>query len=403
MRILYLHQYFNTPEMPGSTRSYEFARRLVADGHSVTLVTSDCRASSGGWQVTDEAGISVHWLPVPYSNKSSYMHRIFAFLKFALRSSVHASRIQCDVVFATSTPLTIAIPGMIASRRQRVPLVFEVRDLWPKVPIEMGILTNPVLKWAALKLEEVAYRRSAAIIALSPGMAEHVSDVAGSDKSVHVIPNGCDMELFDEVQIAGDELRAANEWLGSGPLVLYGGTLGFVNDPTYLAELAFAVRELDVDIRFVVLGTGGEEDALRRRAVELDVLDRNLHLLGQVDKRLSVSWLCACDIALSMIRDDPLFWRNATTNKVFDAIAAGTPVVANHAGWQMDILVEAGAGLVVSAFDPREAGEAIVALLRDDDRMTSMGKSGRCLAESRFSRDSHAAMLEVILQGVVNL
>jgi UDP-N-acetylglucosamine:LPS N-acetylglucosamine transferase len=141
MKIIYLHQYFNTPTMVGSTRSYEMARRLVAYGHEVHMITS-WREDDGrkNWFKTEENGINVHWLPVPYSNEMGFYERIKAFVKFALGSAKKAIELKGDIVFATSTPLTIAVPGIIASKINRIPMVFEVRDLWPEVPVALGIL-----------------------------------------------------------------------------------------------------------------------------------------------------------------------------------------------------------------------------------------------------------------------
>src|SRR3954454_1129976 len=132
MRILYLHQYFNTLDMPGGTRSFEMARRLVARGHDVHVVTSRRDGCVGGpaRQETIEAGIRVTWLRVPYSNAMGYGRRMRAFAGFAVRSCLTAMGERPDVVFATSTPLTIVFPGLAASRWRNVPMVFEVRALW---------------------------------------------------------------------------------------------------------------------------------------------------------------------------------------------------------------------------------------------------------------------------------
>ena len=109
MKITYLHQYFITPDVPGGTRSFEMARRLVQMGHDVHVITSDQKVENAGkrtWYETEETGIHVHWFPVPYSNKMSYRARIVAFFRFAFLASRKAASIDSDVIFATSTPLT---------------------------------------------------------------------------------------------------------------------------------------------------------------------------------------------------------------------------------------------------------------------------------------------------------
>lgn len=100
MKIIYLHQYFNTPEMSGGTRSYEMARRMVAAGHEVNMVTSirELNGQHDDWFVTEEAGIQVHWYPVPYSNHMSYAQRIGAFLSFARAARKKAVELEGDVI-----------------------------------------------------------------------------------------------------------------------------------------------------------------------------------------------------------------------------------------------------------------------------------------------------------------
>ena len=180
--------------MSGSTRSYEMARRLVAAGHQVEMITSWRDATDKrDWFVTHEEGIRVHWLPVRYSNHLGYAQRIRAFLSYALASASRAAALPADVVLASSTPLTIALSAIYAKWRRGVPLVFEVRDLWPEVPIAMGALKSPVTRWLARRLEKFAYANSEAIVALSPGMKAGMLARGVSADKVSVIPNGSDL------------------------------------------------------------------------------------------------------------------------------------------------------------------------------------------------------------------
>lgn len=219
MRIVYLHQYFKTPDQAGGTRSYEMARRLVAGGHEVHIVTSWTESSDKcGWFTEEIDGIQVHWLPVKYDNRMGFFSRLKAFFEFAIRSSTRAAELKGDVVFASSTPLTIALPGIYASRRSHCPLVFEVRDLWPDVPVAMRILKNPVLVACAKLLEKIAYRSSAHIVALSGGMADGVKRVAGHESKVTIIPNSSDLALFDPDSLEPDLFRNAHPELGKDRL-----------------------------------------------------------------------------------------------------------------------------------------------------------------------------------------
>ena len=218
MKILYLPQYCTTPAMSGGTRSYEMAKRLVAAGHEVHVITTWRGASERrDWWVEDIDGIQVHWLPVPYSNAMGFARRLKAFFHFAARSARRAVTIGGDVVFATSTPLTIALPAVAAARKLKRPMVFEVRDLWPLLPIAIGALRSPVTIALARWLERFAYRNADRIVALSPGMAEGVVATGYDPARVHVIPNSCDLDLFQPDAAAAAAIGRPPPEMGAGP------------------------------------------------------------------------------------------------------------------------------------------------------------------------------------------
>lgn len=403
MKIIYLHQYFNTPAMSGGTRSYEMARRLVAKGHEVHMITSrrDQDGVSGAWEVTNIEGIQVHWLPVPYSNSMSYSDRIRAFVRFAVRSAFRAAAVKGDIVFATSTPLTIALPAVYAARRRRVPMVFEVRDLWPELPIAIGALSGRLSIALARMLERFAYRNAKAIVALSPGMRDGIVSTGYPERDVTVIPNSCDLDIFRVSKEAGREFRQRFGWLQERPLVVYCGTLGRINGVAYLAHVAAAARELDPEVRFAVIGEGAELEKVTQTAGELGVLNENFYMLPPLPKRDVPAVLSAADLALSLFVPLPEMWANSA-NKFFDALASGTPVCINYSGWQEALIMERGAGLVLDPQRPAEAARRIVAAVRDRAWLEAAGSAAGKLAEEEFSRDRLAEALERVLRIAVD-
>jgi len=387
MRIVYLHQYFNTRSSASGTRSYEMARRLVADGHEVSMITTDRdQDAPSGWVVDDVEGIRVHRIGIPYANRMGIRERVRSFARFAWAASRRAGSIPADLVFATSTPLTIALPAVRAARKQDVPMVFEVRDLWPELPVSIGALRNPALIAGARALERFAYRNAARVIALSPGMRDGVVRAGYPAERVTVVPNGCDIDLFGASEAEAADLRSAHPWLGSRPLVLYAGTLGRINGVDYLVRVAEQVRDTDDEIRFVIIGSGAEENRVRELARTRGLLDRSLFMLPRVPKTELAGWLGAADVSCSLFVDLPAMWSNSA-NKFFDALAAGTPPLINYGGWQVDVLERAGAGFRVPAADPRRAAEELVRHLRDRERLAGMGARARGLAEQEFARD----------------
>ena len=406
VRILYLHQYFTTPAMSGGTRSYEMARRLVQAGHQVEMITSWREPVAGtsrpsrGWWVEEVDGIRVHWLPVAYDNRMGFLRRMAAFIHFALAAGHRAATLAADVVFATSTPLTIALPAAAAAGWQRIPMVLEVRDLWPAVPIALGILRGPAAVLAR-GLERFAYARAQAVVALSPGMAQGVSRCGYPPERIAMIPNSADRELFSVPASAGQDFRRRHPPLGNRPLVVYTGALGRANAVGFMVEMAAATRTLAPEIQFLVVGDGAERDTIAAAAAAHGLLGESFHMLPPCAKNAIPAILSAADLACSFLVNVPAVWENSP-NKVFDALAAGCPVLINYPGWIGECLTTSGAGLVVSNTDPQAAARALVAFLADPEARARAQRAARTLAAGPFDRDRLAATLRQVLEQVAD-
>lgn len=403
MNIVYLHQYFVTPEQAGGTRSYEMARRLVAAGHRVDMITTNQNPGPDDpeWSVTDEAGIRVHWNRQPYNNRMGFSSRLKAFASFAVAASGRASSItDADVIFATSTPLTIALPAMYASWRIGRPYVFEVRDVWPAVPIEMGVLKNPLLQWFARRLEHMAYHRAAHVVALAPGMGDDVANTNYPRDRITIIPNGCDNHIFGE-PTEQNALSEYDQWLGDRPLIVYAGAIGKVNGVGYLVDVAKAMLKHDPEIRFAIIGAGAICDAIKDRAAEVGILDRNFKMIPAIPKRELAEWVQRAALCLALIDAPRVLWKDAVQNKFFDALAAGKPVISNKPGWQNQIAEENDVGATMSDVDPEAAAELLHRYARDSAWLADASIRARQLAVGRFSRDHLAQQLENCLANVV--
>lgn len=387
MHIVYIHQYYCNPGMAGGIRSYEQARRLVARGHTVDVITTDITGNpaQAGWRQTEDDGVRVHWFSIPYNNHMSYARRIRAFAQFMVVATAKAARIGADLVFATSTPLTVAVPGVLASKLRRVPFVFEVRDLWPEVPIEMGALRNPVLRGVAGALANFAYRNAEEVVALSPGMAAGVTARRPGTRTT-VIPNAADLAMFEVSDEAVAGFRARHEWLGDRPLIVYTGALGAVNGVDYLVRAAKRMREIDPEIRVLIVGHGKEWEPTERLAADLGLLDDTVRMWAKVPKAELPVILGAATMSTSFVRPIRALWDNSA-NKFFDALAAGRPIAVNYGGWQADLLTETGAGLVLDPTDTDDAGERFARFCRDETWLSQARLAANKLAVEQFSRD----------------
>jgi glycosyltransferase involved in cell wall biosynthesis len=395
VRILYLHQFFMTRDGTGGTRSYEFARRLVAAGHEVTMVT----AGGGGEREID--GIRIVEARGGYGDYVratgvGYGRRLLAFARFAVTATIAALRgPRPDVVFATSPPLTMALPAIVAARRWGAPLVFEVRDLWPEAPIQMGALRSPWAQRVARWVERAIYRSATEIVALSPGMRDGIVATGIDPERVTLIPNASDLDLFSPDLDPGD-LR---EQLGVGTddfICAYFGTMGEANDLTQVIEAA-ALIEPDEGrpIVFVLLGDGKRRDAL-----EADVQDRKLEnvvFAAAGDKRAAARLAAASDACMTIFKDVPILATNSP-NKLFDTFAAGRPAIVNTDGWQRFLVEEHEAGVYARPGDAADLAEQVLALRDDPERTRRYGANARLLAEREFDRDLLAERLRGVLE-----
>jgi glycosyltransferase involved in cell wall biosynthesis len=367
VNILYLHQFFVTRAGAGGTRSYEFARRFVEGGHAVRMVT----AGQGG----PVEGIEVVGVPGVYSDymratAMSNFGRMLAFARFALGAAVAALRgPRPDVVYATSPPLTVALPALAAAWRWRAPLVFEVRDLWPEAPIQMGALRNPLARRLARAVERFVYARSTRVIALSPG----IQAALPKEKSV-LVPNSADLDLFDPAAPPAQFQ------------VAYFGAMGEANDLTGVIE---AAKQMP-DVTFVLMGDGKRRGELERMA------PTNVHFRS--GSKTDVARLAAESSAcLTLFKDVPVLATNSP-NKLFDTFAAGRPAIVNMDGWMRELVERNEAGLYARAGDAAELAEKIAWLRDHPDHAVRMGRNARALAEREFARDQLAERALAVLE-----
>ena len=257
MKLIYLHQYFRKPSMNGGIRSYEFAKRLADTGHEVVLITSDNENEFSGWKVEKLDGFEVHWVSVKYDNSYGFLKRLWAFFKFLVLASIHICSLKSDKLYVTSTPLTVAIPALIYKLVKRKAYVFEVRDVWPVVPIALGVIKNRILIQVALFLEKLAYKHAEHIVALSPDMKNSVLERCGKTP-VTVISNAADCHLFNLPFPNDDSFLRKLKHIKEKhrKVVFYTGAFGLVNNLRSFIKLS---SFSDGEIGFVIIGQGREE------------------------------------------------------------------------------------------------------------------------------------------------
>lgn len=380
MKIIYLHQYFILPSEPGGTRSYWNSIELLKNGHEVTVITSSSKISQKKIVVNID-GLNIIYLRVKYNQKMHIWQRFYAFFSFMLLASLECLKIKkIDLVFATSTPLSIGFPALILKWLKNVPFIFEVRDLWPEVPIQMGGLNNPILQYLARLFEKTIYKHASHVIALSPGMEAGVLQYIDSSKST-VIPNMAKIDEFFPRERNKQLLLDLGLNLNSFKLIHF-GSLGLANGAKTIIESAILLNN-DPSIEFVFIGGGATEIELQQMVAENNL--KNVYFLGAFPMKQTSEIVNLCDASIVSFKDLPILYTNSP-NKLFDSLSAGKPIIVNSAGWTRELVENADCGFYVNPNNPTDLVEKLYAIKNDPTLCRNMGANSRKLAVEKFDK-----------------
>ena len=389
MRIIYIHQYFKTPEEGGAIRSYHLAKGLVDAGFEVELITG------GNQKYYDQRridGIKVHYLPVPYDQKFGFLKRVISFLSFVKQTKKLLPKLgRPDILYISSTPLTTGLIGLWAKRKLALPYIFEVRDLWPEAPIQVGAIRNPLLKKCLISLETRIYRNALSLVALSPGIAEHLRKVA-PDRAVNLIPNFSDLDCFFPQDKKENLLRKYD--LKPNLTIAYTGALGQVNAVGELLELAEEAQNRQKNWQFLIMGSGSHEQKLKENAAHKKLKNVRFIPFGSKEKVNEV--LSLADLAWISFAHLPVLKTNSP-NKFFDALAAGKAILVNHKGWVYQLVNQYELGFSCFPGKTKSTFEELERLESDPKALHQMQQNSRGLAEKYFSKEHAVTRLKEVI------
>ncbi len=379
MRILYVHQYFKTPAEGGSIRSYYLAKGLVDNGYSVEMITS-WNQKSYHYQVVD--GIKVHYLPVFYDNHLNFGQRIKAFYQFVYLACRLITKLERpDICYAMSTPLTVGLVALFAKIRLSIPYYFEIGDLWPTAPIQMGFIRNPIVKNLLYALERKIYKSADKIIALSPGIRDHVEAIV-PDKDVYLIPNMSDCSFFQmECKEEGYETLFD---VKDNFVINYMGAAGKANHLEYLLDAAVSCQTQRLPVRFLVVAYGSELERIKRVAEAKKI--SNITFLPYQSKEGLKKILNITDAVYISYASAPVL-QTGSPNKFFDGLAAGKLIIINNSGWLREITELNKCGFYADPQKPETFVEKLSPFIKDSNLLFSYQKNARSVAEHYYSKD----------------
>ena len=359
-------------------RSYYLARALVTRGIEVSVITAREQALYTREQIE---GIDVHYLPIAYDNRFGFYKRGISFLRYAVNCVRIAGRIKnISLCYAISVPLTVGQAAQWIKKKYGIPFIFEVGDLWPDAPIQLGFIQNKVLQKSLYLLENHIYRNAKQIVALSEPIRAAIQRKSPEAK-ITVIPNIADTDFYSA---APKDTNLIKEFAVEGKYVVsYIGAVGFANGLDYYLECARAARKAGLPIHFFLCGEGGAYDSLKNSAAKLGI--DNLTMIPFRNREGVRKVMNVTDAAFISYRPFPIL-ETGSPNKYFDGLAAGKLIIINFKGWIREEIEKEKCGV---ALDPRMPYDFVAKVkpFLDDPKMESIYRqNARRLAERKYSR-----------------
>lgn len=382
MKILYVHQYFKTPEEGGSIRSYYLARGLVSAGHEVTMLT----AHNGPYEVKRIGGIEVHYLPVPYDNNFGFVQRLWAFWHFVRKARKEALQLpRHDLAYVMTTPLTTGFIATYLKQQVNLPYYFEVGDLWPEAPIQMGVIQNKWIKRWLYKVEKRFYFEAEKVIALSPSIRNYIEKVSPNTK-VYVIPNMADCEFFGTSYSVGD-YSDANKFQ-----ITYCGAIGKANHLEFLIDAAKQCESAQLPVHVNIIGYGSELKRLRSVTRRL----KNVSFYPHSSKQVVNNLLEKSDAVYVSFKDVKVLG-TGSPNKLFDSLAAGKLTIINFDGWIKQLVTKNKCGFHHNPYSDSAFVRKLKVFIDSPELLAKYQRNGRKLAELYYDKNIQITKLLKIL------
>lgn len=362
---------------------YEQTRRWVKAGHEVTVVTapyekSDIRSKGGFISRQQVEGINLIVIDAADNNRHPVWKRAWNALLFSLISVYFALFQKYDVLIASSGPITVGLPMLMAKIFRRKKTVFEVRDLWPEGGIQLGKIKGRISIKLAQWFERCCYRYADFVVAASPGMEKSINGILPA-KPTLMIPNASDVALFNIEKTYPDTFP---DKLKGFSIIIYAGSLGLMDECTSAIKAMTHLKTHKLALIF--LGEGSERTTLEKLAKATG--NPHILFLGLLPKTEVVKWYSVASASIVGFKNFPVLW-TSSPNKMFDSFASGVPVIQNTPGWIKDLVEQHRCGINVSYENIPDYVTAFLYVCEHPEQIKFMGENAFRLAQTVFNRD----------------
>ncbi len=395
MKILFLSHYYPPEVNAPATRTFDHCVRWARAGHDVTVLTCVPNCPDGvvfdGYrsklrrQVEYVDGVRVVRIWTYLAPNAGTLRRIANYVSYMLSAALASIRLpRPDVVVATSPQFFCGWAGVLVSRLKRVPLVLEIRDIWPESIAAVGALNNRRLLRILERLERTMYRSARHIVAVGQGYRDNVAGKVDVRDRISVITNGVDLQLFSPT---GPDARFLKTWNLQGRFVCsYIGTIGMAHGLEVVIEAAEILKQKGRrDISFLLVGDGASRKRLEQMAKDAGVDDRVV-FTGRQPRQEIPKILASSDACLIHLKGCRLFG-TVLPSKIFETMAMGRPIIMGVQGPASEIVMDAEAGLEMEPDSARSLVRAVETLADDPESALRQGATARQYVADHYNRD----------------
>ncbi len=365
---------------------------MVQNGFEVHMITTH---TSPQKEIRTIDGIRVTYLPIPYDNSYGYWGRIKAYVGFAVKACFESIKLKgVDFCYIMTTPLTTGVIALFNRFFLGRKYFFEVGDLWPLVPIEMGVIKSTLLQRFLYWFEKLCYRKSLGSIGLSPPISDYIQSKSPSTQ-LATIYNISDCDYF-KPQIASADLKK-KYGIGYELVITYTGTFGLAND---LVRMIHVIKDLQhLPIKFLFIGMGAEKELVQNQAEEYQL--QNCRIVDFQSKEGMKEILSISDAMFISFADYPSLF-TGSPNKLFDALAAGLLVITNFDGWIKSLIETEDCGFSFIHDSAQDFENKISPFLTNRELLVEYQSNARKLAEERFALQLQTETHQNFLKSLLN-
>jgi len=404
MKIILFHQYFLGRGDAGGSRWNKMGE-YISEYHTMQVIAGNVHYATGKRignnpfytkdRLNDNLIVHRTWTYSKYN--TNFLGRLFGYLSYSFSSLLAALLLRkVNLIIVTSPPLFVGLSALIASWVKRVPLIFEVRDLWPESAIATNVISNKQLIAIMYWVERLLYKNASKIVVLTPAFEENIARrFPQFTHKIELVTNGADFDLMQHAP-KNNWVREKFNW-GNKKVFAYFGAHGVANDLIQVVETARLIQNRP-DILFVLIGDGMQKEMLKDKAATYGL--KNIQFIASVSKEQVVDFINASDVCMAILKKTDTF-KTVYPNKVFDYMSCKKPVLVTIDGITRDLVENDQAGFYSPPGD-YNAFKSTVEKMADlpEEHLQQLGENGYRFIKDNFDRKKLAQKYLSIIQSI---